>query len=384
MSPSPIWKALLAVLVAMLLAGCENGVLTGTAAPVGEAVPAVVPAAKSVLRDVERPDIFKARDTALWDGRPSLGGTWVAHPDVKDPERVRITNTSNGVTIEGALFRRERSNPGPKIQISSDAAEKLGILAGQPTELSIVVLRQEEVKVEPPAAPPEAVAAGAAAADAKGAAAAAGADSGTKATAAAGTAKASAKATAGAAATAGEAAAAVEEGAPAPKKPGFWQRFRDSLRKKPAAEAAGGAAAAATASDASAPSVETAPLKSSAAPAKPEKPAGPAKTSDAAEKSATAPPKAKPTAASKPAARPSAALRNPYIQVGLFSVEENANAAAASLRQAGIVPTVEPIKRGKDSFWRVLIGPVTTADDQALILAQVKKLGYADAFLTPN
>ena len=34
--------------------------------------------------------------------------------------------------------------------------------------------------------------------------------------------------------------------------------------------------------------------------------------------------------------------------------------------------------------WRVVIGPVTTADDQAALLAQVKRLGYNDAFLTPE
>ena len=42
------------------------------------------------IRDVERPDIFSVTENALWDGRPSLGGVWVAHPDVtveRDTER---------------------------------------------------------------------------------------------------------------------------------------------------------------------------------------------------------------------------------------------------------------------------------------------------------
>lgn len=111
-------------------------------------------------QDVERPDIFEVTNTGLWDGRPSLGGIWVAHPDVRDPERVVIRNATNGQSTVGALFRRERANPGPVLQLSSDAAEALGVLAGAPTELNVVVLRRQEIVVaapvpaDPPADPP--------------------------------------------------------------------------------------------------------------------------------------------------------------------------------------------------------------------------------------
>jgi len=76
---------------------------------------------------------------------------------VVDPERALIRNTATGETIIGALFRRERENPGPLLQISSDVAEELGILPGAPTELYVVALRREEVTVETEGeAPPEA------------------------------------------------------------------------------------------------------------------------------------------------------------------------------------------------------------------------------------
>lgn len=107
-----------------------------------------------VDRDVEAPDVFQTRDTALWDGRPSLGGVWVASPDTKDPERVIIRNTANDKFVIGALFRRETLNPGPRLQISSDAAAALGILAGQPTEISVVALRRDEAPVETDATRP--------------------------------------------------------------------------------------------------------------------------------------------------------------------------------------------------------------------------------------
>jgi rare lipoprotein A len=104
-------------------------------------------------RDVERPDIFAVTDRGIWDGRPSLGGVWVAHPDADSPERVLIRNAETGREITGALFRRERENPGPLLQVSSDAADALGILPGSPTEMNVVVLRREEVEVIAPAVP---------------------------------------------------------------------------------------------------------------------------------------------------------------------------------------------------------------------------------------
>lgn len=103
---------------------------------------------RMVEREVEAPEVFSAEADALWDGRPSLGGIWIAHPDVTDPERVRIRNTASGKTVTGALFRRERELPGPKFQLSSDAASELGILAGSPTRVNVVVLRRQETEEE--------------------------------------------------------------------------------------------------------------------------------------------------------------------------------------------------------------------------------------------
>jgi hypothetical protein len=102
-------------------------------------------ATKTTERDVEAPQVFSATEDGLWDGRPSLGGVWVAHPDVKDPERVIIRNTTNGNFVVGALFRRARDLPGPRLQISSDAAEALGMLAGAPAQLNVTALRKEQI-----------------------------------------------------------------------------------------------------------------------------------------------------------------------------------------------------------------------------------------------
>ena len=105
-----------------------------------------------VERDVEAPDVVNISEAGLWDGRPSLGGIWVAHPDAKDPEKVIIRNPQNGKFVIGALFRREREFSGPSLQLSSDAADALGILAGQPSKVSVVALRRQSVPVETPEA----------------------------------------------------------------------------------------------------------------------------------------------------------------------------------------------------------------------------------------
>ncbi|KPD10481.1 SPOR domain-containing protein [Phaeobacter sp. 11ANDIMAR09] len=147
-SPMPTWKLkpglALALLSALTLSACEEGANLGFLKP-KPADSAVTASSRTQLveRDVEAPEVFQVNEAGLWDGRPSLGGVWVAHPDATDPERVIIRNNSNGKFVIGALFRREREIPGPRLQVSSDAAAALGMLAGAPVELNVTALRRE-------------------------------------------------------------------------------------------------------------------------------------------------------------------------------------------------------------------------------------------------
>ena len=134
---------------ALGLAACEEGANLSFLQPKGEDAPVRAKSTKLIERDVEAPDVFQVTEAGLWDGRPSIGGVWVAHPDVSDPERVIIRNNANGKFVIGALFRRERAIPGPRIQASSDAAEALGMLAGAPVELNVTALRKETIEPEP-------------------------------------------------------------------------------------------------------------------------------------------------------------------------------------------------------------------------------------------
>lgn len=280
MAGTSIRLLILAAAAIAALAACAPGKGPFAAKPAADATDTtpVAPArsVKLVDRDVEAPEVFNVSDDALWDGRPSLGGVWVASPDAVDPERVILRNPSNGKFVIGALFRRERDNPGPRLQISSDAAAALGLLAGQPGKISVTALRREEVPTSTPDASRPIL----------------------------------------------DSSEAVETTAIDP------------------------AAVAGAAID----RAEGQPAND---------PAAPLVTSSAA---ASAP--------ATPDAVPSGGL----IQIGIFSVEANANRAIATLGKAGIVALLRKEESQGKPFWSV------TAPGDAATLAKIKAAGFADAY----
>ena len=77
-------------------------------------------------------------------------------------------------------------------------------------------------------------------------------------------------------------------------------------------------------------------------------------------------------------------LDRPYLQIGIFSVEENARNTAVAMRQTGIIPAVlKQSSRGK-TFWRVIVGPATTASERAELLKKIKAAGFTDAYAVTN
>ena len=92
---------------------------------------------------VLNPRAFSGEDRGLWDGRPSFGGVWVAIPTAELPERVLIENLENGQSVLGAMFQREIYFDGPPIQVSSEAARALGMLAGQPAKLKVTAVESK-------------------------------------------------------------------------------------------------------------------------------------------------------------------------------------------------------------------------------------------------
>ena len=319
-----------------LLLGCVEGG-SPFAAPKSGAASATAPAkvGKGGNRDVEAPDVFQITDVGLWDGRPSLGGVWVASPDTQDPERVIMRNPSNGQTVVGALFRRERDNPGPKLQISSDAAEALGLLAGQPAEISVTALRREEVAEPDAVVTPEAVPETPPAGDV---------------------------APASPLDTAAIAAAVVEP--PAVEPPAVEPPVKETrkMRRQKAAEAKAAAKAAAEAAANGAPLDATSGLTETGATIVP-----------VARVAVTALPAADPAA--KPAAKPETpAASAQTIQIGFFSLEANATRAVAELEKAGVPASSRQEESNGKIYWTV------TARGDAAVLKKAKAAGFADAY----
>jgi rare lipoprotein A len=295
MAGLPITRTALMLGAALALAGCQEGAALFKKKETDAAGTAPAVSTRLVERDVEAPEVFQVSENGLWDGRPSLGGVWVAYPGVTDPERVIIRNEVNGKFVIGALFRRERDNPGPSLQVSSDAAAALGVVAGQPTTLNVTALRREEVQEPEPEPAPETVA----------------------------------------------------------------LKAPETIAEEPLDPIASAAAALDKAEG---------------------KDAG-----DGAEEQAASAAAVAPAPAPKPAPKPQPSkLEKPFIQIGIFSVQDNADRTGATLRKAGIVPTVlKQESRGK-TFWRVIVGPAGSAGERATLLKKIKGLGYADAYFVTN
>ena len=310
-------------------------------------------ATKLVERDVEAPDVFSATEAGLWDGRPSLGGVWIAHPDVGEPERVIIRNSANGKFVIGALFRRERDIPGPRLQASSDAAVALGMLAGAPVKLNVTALRREEVTPEP----------------------APGAQAGTEAVAAV-------PETAEIAETALDpiagAAAAIDAGATAPDSDTASDAAVDS------AVAEADAAVADTAKPARKPwfGSRLFARKSDRDVGEPLSALNPQPVEVAAAAPTTATDAAP---APEPRAKPrGSSLTKPFLQIGIFSVESNANGTADQMRRSGIVPTVYEQSTNGKTYWRVVVGPAQSSTERAALLKKIKGIGFTDAYAVTN
>jgi len=195
--------------------------------------------------------------------------------------------------VIGALFRREREIPGPRLQASSDAAAALGMLAGAPVELNVTALRRETVEETPVVEPAEPVR------------------------------------------TASLPADEITESALDP---------------------IAGAAAA----------IEAAEAASAAKP-----------TTSEAVAAASAKPTPKPAATTF-------SLDKPYVQIGIFSVEANANRTADQMRNAGMLPTVYEQSSNGKPFWRVVVGPAKSKTERTALLKQIKGTGFSDAYAVSN
>lgn len=392
-------------ILALAMTGLLGACVEGPGGGIAPLTPTAAGKRAASGADVEAPEVFQVTDTALWDGRPSLGGIWVASADAVDPERVMLENLASGKSVEGALFRRERDNPGPALQLSSDAAEALEILAGQPSEIRVTALRRAEPEVPDEAMPADDGSADVAAATGNPAAAPVG-EAGETADADAD--EAGAKTTAAVAAAALAATEGTPEGtdpalagaetidltgtgavaatgAEAPAKTRKERRAEAKAAreaKKAAAAAAKAAAVEAVPADGSTvdatgvAAIETAPLDARA----PEVSAAAATAVEDPPQVEAPKPKDAATAEASPdpakgaagTAAPATTARS--IQIASFSQEVNATNAVASLAKIGLTAQVRQTEVAGKPVWGII------AVGDAATLKSIRGAGFPDAY----
>lgn len=381
--PRPAATSAVALSLVLALGACQMTQSTAEGAPVTTSAPASSgPGQRVIERDVEAPEVFEVQEPGLWDGRPSLGGVWVAHPTARDPERVMIRNTRTGATVIGALFRRERENPGPRFQVSSEAANALGILAGAPTEIQVTALRLQRVEMEIDPEPATAA---------------------TETLALAPVAPPAADTTAVLAPTAqaqGQ-VAILDEPQPRRRLRDLFRRGETPPESAPIAQTAlapaeGVATVAAGAAAAVPPAASPPAIVPTEPPRRtlrdlfrrrqpaPDTTLIPLPDATAAPAAATQPLQATgtqpvPATATAPAA-PTPRIDRPFVQIGIFSVEQNAVNARAQMLAAGLSAEIRRGRVGENDFWRVVVGPATSTTERGQFLQRVRGLGFADAY----
>jgi cell division septation protein DedD len=112
--------------------------------------------------------------------------------------------------------------------------------------------------------------------------------------------------------------------------------------------------------------------------------AGAAAAIDAAEPTPAGPPSATTADASAATAASVSSLSKPFVQVGTFGVETNANSAANKIRRNGMPAEVRELTSDGKTVWRVLVGPATSRSERNAMQRDVKDLGFNDAFTVKN
>ncbi|MHA3976833.1 SPOR domain-containing protein [Halovulum sp. GXIMD14794] len=304
------------ILLGAALTGCDQ--FDGVvAASSGEAQPAATASVRVEERDRERPDIFEIKAKGLWDGRYSFGDRWVAVAAPVKADRVKIVNLANGREIEGALFQKEENLPGPPIMVSQNAAEALNMLPGTPVEMRVVVVRREVVQVQPD----------------------------------------------------GTAAVPIAESG---------QSFKIGSMKTESIPGTIAPAAVAPAAATSAAQTEAEP-EASTAPAAQGISTGALQTTTLAATPAAAaakPAAAKPQAAAASAKPPS----KPYIQVVNGGNKDGAEVTLKRLKDNGLAGLIQPNGPANAQLYRVVAGPFSNQASFDAAMAEIKGLGYGDAF----
>ena len=74
-------------------------------------------------------------------------------------------------------------------------------------------------------------------------------------------------------------------------------------------------------------------------------------------------------------------LSLPYIQVGIFGVQKNANKTKDRMLQLNVPVNIFDFQIKGKPYWRVVAGPANTPENRANMLNEIKSAGFTDAYL---
>ena len=77
-------------------------------------------------------------------------------------------------------------------------------------------------------------------------------------------------------------------------------------------------------------------------------------------------------------------LSKPFIQVGIFGVENNANKTKDQMLQLDLPVNILDFQIKGKPYWRVVAGPASSSDSRRSMLKTIKSAGFTDAYFISN
>ena len=89
-------------------------------------------------------------------------------------------------------------------------------------------------------------------------------------------------------------------------------------------------------------------------------------------------------ASTKNSATAKTKLTKPFIQVGIFGVQNNANKTKDQMLKLNMQANISNFQIKEKPYWRVVVGPTTSSDSRKNMLKTIKSAGFSDAYFVTN
>ena len=83
-------------------------------------------------------------------------------------------------------------------------------------------------------------------------------------------------------------------------------------------------------------------------------------------------------------ASPEIIASKPFIQVGIFGVQNNAKKAKDQMLNLNLPVNILDFQIKEKPYWRVVVGPAGTSDSRKNMLKAIKSVGFTDAYYVSN